>query len=57
MLFLVDIQVDNEYKCKLISYNMNRVLPQPKRIRLRTFLSTVTNFILYGCEFFSARLR
>ena len=57
MLFLVDIQTDSECKCKLISYNMNRVLPQPKRIRLRTFLSTVTNFILYGCEFFSARLR
>ena len=57
MLFLVDIQVDNEYKFKLISYNMNWVLPQSKRIRLRTFLSTVTNFILYGCEFFSARLR
>ncbi len=57
MLFLVDIQIDSEYKCKMISYNMNRVLPQPKRIRLRTFLSTVTNFILYGCEFFSARLR
>ncbi len=57
MLLLVDIQTDSECKCKLISYNMNRVLPQSKRIRLRTFLSTVTNFILYGSEFFSARLR